>query len=108
MTHTPTPWFAKELHSNYEGYVLTHVEEHGTAKLTKRVDWTKAGQFKKEDAAHIVRCVNTHDTLVEALHQLLRAVNDLVEDGTLDASIVHQHTDYVRAVKALALAENGA
>lgn len=52
ITHTPRRWRAEK--------EMTH-----TAILTPL---TRVGTiWKDEDAAHIVRCVNSHDALVEAL-----------------------------------------
>ena len=58
--HTPTPWDA-----------LGHsVLETLSGKLIARTpDYTTTAE---EDAAHIVRCVNSHDALVEQVERLIR------------------------------------
>lgn len=69
-THTPTPWTAKG-HSIWGPPV--------TCKLDKKphheiVCNTMAGRDNGEDlanAAHIVKCVNQYDELVEALRSLI-------------------------------------
>lgn len=70
--HTPTPWFTKQAHLNYGAWVLMHHVDGGT----KRVDMNKGGGFSEQDAAHIVRCVNSHDELVSALERLVETERD--------------------------------
>ena len=67
MKHTPTPWEIKKLHGNYEGYVLLR----NTGDGLRRIDFDKDGTFKEDDAAFIVRAVNSHEELLEALKGLV-------------------------------------
>jgi hypothetical protein len=68
--HTPTPWFAGTECSEdyyYSGYCI------GTA--INKADVCFYG-VEKANAAHIVRCVNSHDALVGAL----KGVRGVVEE----------------------------
>ena len=57
------------------------------------------------NAAFIVQAVNAHDALVKALEDMLRAVNDCIEDGSLDADAVKKHDSTIQARAALKLAK---
>lgn len=62
--HTPTPWFSK----NY-GYEKNSVfDENGTEIAFVHYSF---------NAAHIVKCVNMHDELVEALNKIIDETYDL-------------------------------
>jgi hypothetical protein len=60
-SHTPTPW-TTGISSN---------KKNGDAWRDILADWQGKplylGEAQKDDAAHIVRCVNAHDDLVAAL-----------------------------------------
>lgn len=56
--HTPTPW-------NQLNGVFT--PEDGYFSMVQTPNQCIANVFDEADAAHIVKCVNMHDELVEAL-----------------------------------------
>jgi hypothetical protein len=76
MTHTPTPWAispgtdSPDIKSETGDYVVsTGWSGYGGEAM--------AGEMSEEDAAFIVRAVNSHDKLVEALRRALdKAVAD--------------------------------
>lgn len=57
-THTATPWSYQKVD---EQYIIE------TPDLKEYVGWAE----NKKNAQHIVKCVNSHDELVEALKLLL-------------------------------------
>lgn len=65
--HTPTPW--DQINGVY-------TQENGYFSMVQTPDKCVADVFDKEDAAHIVKCVNMHDELVEALDKILDNNND--------------------------------
>lgn len=69
--HTPTPW------SPFAGYL--------------------AEVFSAADAAHIVRCVNSHDALVEAMRNLIGAVYAASNISPMEAKCI---TEAHAALKA--------
>jgi len=94
LTHTPTPWEVKELHPNYGGHVLVYDTGHGLARIDD-----KSGNFSKENAALIVRAVNSHQELVALLKEF---VTDLDVNKT---STLAEYS--ARVYKALDRAEKG-
>ena len=56
--HTPTPW---ALHRDAMRIIGNAGPAHGIAV---------ANTFDADDAAHIVRCVNSHDALIAALRSI--------------------------------------
>lgn len=63
--HTPTPWFHETRRT------LARIQ--GTAAPGERL---VASGVSPEDAEHIVRCVNAHDELVEALRKIVDVEDD--------------------------------
>ena len=82
MNHTPTPWEAKELHQNYEGFVLLHKTDGGL----RRVD-NKEGKFSKANAQFIVQAVNSYQAMKEALEAcrpwIAKAIEMNVQERTV-------------------------
>lgn len=66
MTHTPTPWTQD---------VMDILNEDGTQIATTSYAGFLGNYSDEDNAAHIVRCVNLHDELVEALKQSLELAN---------------------------------
>lgn len=76
MTHTPTPWELHEMDNGY-GYQITSsvggslrivaivAAPHGGAGIKTKTPKARA------NAAHIVRCVNVHNELADALELLV-------------------------------------
>lgn len=67
--HTPTPWNAEELQSPERGHRIS-IHNANTGDYVAQVNFAADPQAKA-NAAHIVRCVNLHDALVDALKGLL-------------------------------------
>tara|TARA_R110000868_G_scaffold195296_2_gene440948 strand:+ start:91 stop:375 length:285 start_codon:yes stop_codon:yes gene_type:complete len=63
MNHTPTPWHVS---TKYNDTLLAVVQVHGNPQ--NQVVARTLGN--SPDTAHIVRCVNAHDYLVEALTKI--------------------------------------
>lgn len=59
--HTPTPW--DQLNNVF-------TMEDGYFSMIQTPDQCIANVFDEADAAHIVKCVNMHDELVEALKEI--------------------------------------
>lgn len=90
--HTPTPWRYRDLGDTLAIYGPGNSMPH--ARVPRDRD-------SKADAAYIVRCVNAHEALVDALrmaHAALVSVCALTEDPYLRLA-------EVQARAALALAE---
>lgn len=69
-SHTPTPW-------KYQ----CEIELSGTVQIRQYPIYTEAGKFghpamcrNEADAAHIVRCVNERDGLIEALERAIGTI----------------------------------
>lgn len=78
MKHTSTPW-AVGYSNNYGRNIYQETDEYnGIALVTK-----------DEDAEHIVKCVNSHDALLEAAKSYVRTLEFL--EKTLDADGMSQH-----------------
>lgn len=100
--HTPTatPWHTESgVESEQPSWIVGANGEQIAQCYSDYVNPVSA------NAAHIVRCVNSHDALVKALKDMLRAVNDCIEDGSLDADAVKKHDSTIQARAALALAK---
>ncbi len=78
QTHTPTPWkVMNRTDKQVSGYI--HSTELG-------IDKGHVGLVKPQDAAFIVRVVNAHEELIEALKRLANITN--AKKGSVKASIV--------------------
>ena len=99
MSHTPTPFEAKELHNNYDGFVLLYKTPGGK----RRVD-NKQGVFTKEDAYFIVQAVNSFEAMREVLEELTRDIEavGVKETGKEWPDLL---VTYNKAKQALAAAE---
>lgn len=93
QTHTPTPWEA------HEGQDYNHVyggdHDHSGNPI--------AEVAKFEDAAYIVKCVNAHEGLVEALNAFRHVIGFTHTDTDADQNAVVLALEL--AEKALAQAE---
>lgn len=65
MTHTPTPW-------KLDGFHI--VDDNGAIIATCRTAYRYATQEEVSNAELIVKCVNSHDELLEACKGLLEAI----------------------------------
>ena len=77
-THTPTPWkvnYAQEINGTFKAEILPGMNEHQAVAYT----WGATLDQTLSNAAFIVRAVNSHEHLVEALKGLF----DMVRDGKL-------------------------
>ncbi len=97
MTHTPTPWTIAPSSNPHNGTDWRDVRAHG------EFGEMYLGEALEQDAAHIVRCVNSHDALVEAL----RYVRQFYQDNFDIMPVAFQTVDS-EIERALALAEKGA
>jgi hypothetical protein len=68
--HTPTPWCTM-----YSGTVIRGFDGTDVAIGLNRLG-------PRDNAAHIVRCVNAHDELVAALRMIESYGNDMPMDST--------------------------
>lgn len=69
MTHTPTPWIVKEKQKG-RFYRIMSEDNKSIADVWLGNDGDQS-QPVKQDAEHIVKCVNAHDDLVNALKGIL-------------------------------------
>lgn len=81
MSHTPTPW---EIKGNGK-------QVYGSQDIVANCDYQQANDddeegleaddaLARENARHIVRCVNSHDALVEACKAALEELEDFPQD----------------------------
>ena len=64
MTHTPTPWRLGEASNEYQSIVCDDNANGVTY-------WVASVGAKANVGAHIIKCVNLHDELVEAFELLI-------------------------------------
>lgn len=67
-THTPTPWEA-------ESDSVWH-EDFGRVALLAAPHHPDGEKIASANAAHVVKCVNSHDALVEALEHVMAMHDD--------------------------------
>lgn len=76
-THTPTPWQTDESHFFDDGMQhyqdLDYLEIVGSGTVALVLDLHSNHEDTKANAAHIVKCVNMHDELVEALEYITKS-----------------------------------
>ena len=107
--HTPTPWMVSKEQDNQ--YVIRHpVEKWDLASCwypraaIRKGDkdseefWDSLRDEQDANAAHIVKCVNSHDALVEALEKMVDAADD--SDGCQYGTL---STGFVRGIAQAAL-----
>lgn len=75
--HTPTPWTVTNASSAYM---------EGTIIMGPDATHEVAGVWMKENAAYIVKAVNNHERLLEALKRLDDAINEPSCDDLVAAS----------------------
>jgi hypothetical protein len=92
--HTPTPWRLSDKRFNCGTHHETPILNRNGGEVC-RVQ--SIGQDDYETAHRIVRAVNAHDALVEALHSMLNL--------EMAARLVRYHTDKARAALRLARGE---
>lgn len=68
--HTPAPWFSGEVSRTYDDGIeyinISAGDGCHVCKVSSR-EFEEGGSQNKANADHIVKCVNLHDELVEAL-----------------------------------------
>lgn len=84
-THTETPWSASEITredsdgqwligNQDEGWIVAKVLRHTTLRFNGKdhssVNTKELKERAKQDAVHIVKCVNSHEELLESTKQL--------------------------------------
>src|SRR6185436_18843022 len=69
VQHTPTPW---HIQKRISGDQMFEIYTEGIEEVEAKV----ALAFEKEDAAFIVRAVNSHEALVEAAKRVRSVLND--------------------------------
>jgi len=101
--HTPTPWHVGEL--NGSGIQICHSDNSpgaiskNLAVVTARQTWLKEAEA---NAAHIVRCVNSHDALVAQMINALELI-ELLRANSSDRVVV-ENTQLAPMYAALAAA----
>ena len=93
---TPLPWTVWQLapdSDQQQRHII--VTADGEQEITSIV-------HREADAHHIVRCVNSHDRLLEALQELLADIDDLASEFGICREIIH--SSYGKAAYA-AIAE---
>ena len=92
--HTPTPWKAHQASDKYY-YITGKLKADDVEMIGAPVECRLAVLYDGPgaDAKHIVKCVNSHEKLVEAIKDLLAA-----------ADTMNEHIDiwaYNKAIQAL-------
>ena len=83
--HTPTPWQISSANAFHRAMIFAYPAHKQTA-----VAALTEGDNADANAAHIVRCVNSHDELVAALEWLVNCA-DPNNDGELDRTKDVEH-----------------
>lgn len=100
-THTPTPW---RVYKDIDPRTYLHTKFVGVAGPLKTVQVALCGKLSNTEAeanaAHIVRCVNSHAALVEALRMCVAAWQ---QEG--EPSAIGYELAIAKAEAALAQAE---
>lgn len=101
--HTPTPWIATTFVDN-----RPHGSDHHTFKITPQRG--PYGTLFGPDAAHIVKCVNMHDELVEALNMARLFIDGEYRDPSseLDGEILSREARSIHKVLCGVIAKAGA
>jgi hypothetical protein len=95
----PRPW---RLEPIGDGYAVQYRGEDGQWETIGRGDaWNRCALFGRDDAALIVRAVNAHDALVEALEQ---AADCIPEQGALYRGTAKDKRVLAKVTAALRLA----
>lgn len=80
--HTPTPWEVNgDTYVTVNSLIIAHCKQHGNTTL----------EDAEANAAHIVKAVNCHDDLVEALDMVAKAI-DQFGDAKLTFSQIQNIT----------------
>lgn len=91
--HTPTPWQI----TGVDGYARRFVSDSKGNQVAFCAPIQPTIERGLADAAHIVRCVNSHDALVEALRNLLIAEKIYDDD---DQRLIACRDAAIDAIKA--------
>ena len=67
--HTATPWKISDVGAGFE---IDDALDRPVAQVFER--YSKSNEDRRKIAAHIVRCVNSHGALLEALSQIVDAL----------------------------------
>ena len=115
MAHTPTPWGKRRalrpVDGEYDCGIWAEIEDrpHVIAECYGRVSDTIRPDAEA-NAAFIVRAVNAHEALVEALNRLERWSTPFIEDTPISAETLWREfpaaIKNARAALALAKEEN--
>lgn len=80
--HTPMPWSAASKYSSVVGVPIVNQQGRrigNTALPGYPPEWDHMKRQAEIDAAFIVKAVNNHDALVQALRDVMKAANDPYE-----------------------------
>lgn len=95
--HTPTPWKIGSFGTIYSGTSLTTepvLEAGYYHPICIMDDW----KTQREDAAFIVRAINTHEELLATAKHLLDLVADFSREEKPPKDIQSRYDDYARAI----------
>jgi hypothetical protein len=98
--HTPTPWMVEE-----DGEGVQTISRGGGRDGDIVTNIRYADSRGKADAAHIVKCVNAHDALLEAVRICLRAEKERrakLKDGAPASTYTDARIAKIQAVLAAA------
>ncbi len=107
--HTPPTWTTKEAeissqHKFHPRYKATIYYEDGNPIATVHMGGAGALSSSKEDveanAAHIVKCVNSHAELVEALEAMVRYQTDKDYRAKVESDAEHATDGNITAIGA--------
>lgn len=108
--HTPTPWAAEEGTIHHIGHTVITAAHAGMTSNTPLAKVSHLGdeESARADAAFIVRAVNSHDQLVEALEKIMGIAGCCVSQRIpSDDKIIADHIEeiYDNARAALSAAK---
>lgn len=102
--HTPTPWLAvKAPASEHKEGIHWYIEEGSQHATVATIYMLCTKEWTDANAAFIVRAVNAHEELLEALYQALPYVEDQLQDQGYKPGAVERKIKFIK--EAIAKAE---
>ena len=101
VKHTPGPWTTRKeidgMHADWETWICSGMTGVAVCNNQTRRSTFKASREEAEaNARHIVKCVNNHDRLVEALREVTGELHD-----EINAKYSEQDLRYPRMQRAM-------
>jgi len=99
--HTPTPW-----DNSGDGKKIVHFYDNHLHTIAEVSGQTEHGWARKANAAHIVKCVNEHEDLVEANNNLKDRLGIAYEGMAVALKFLRALQASTGSLAAMSAAEN--